>query len=129
MAIVNLGSLDIVIGQGFYEFIPFNYRDDSAYAIYADFVTNNFSSLFSFIRIYPYVEPNNGTPRLLSRHIDLEILAESQLFYLPFSNLIDGNGDCTLYVERLSRYTGGGEGETVNLTLSYDDSIRIGTWL
>lgn len=129
MAIVSLGTLDLSIGQGFYQYQPFAYRDRDAYIIYADFSTPNFSSIFSFIRIIPYIEPSGGTPRLLATYIDLEVLNVPQMFYFPTSRLFNGNGNCTFYVERISRYTGGGEGQTVNLSLSYDDNLTVNTWL
>ena len=128
MAIVNLGSNDIFIGQGFYIYSPFAYRSNRAYMIYAEFTSTNFSNLVSFVRIYPYVEPTGGVARLLSSYIDLEILDQTLMFYFPCSTLFNGNGDVSFYVERRSYWTGGGDGETVNLTLSYDDALFTATW-
>lgn len=129
MAIVILGQTDIFVGELPYLTNTFPYRDNRAYAIYVDFTSPNFSEVYSFIRIYPYVLPNNGTPRLIHPYLDLEIIDSPQLFYLPLSNLIDGNGNLSLRVERISIWHGGGNHVPVNITLSYDDDISVGTWL
>lgn len=129
MAIVSLGSVDLFIGAGFSIYTPFAYSGNRAYIIYAEFTSTNFSNLVSFVRIYPYVQPTGGTSRLLASYTDLEILDEPSMFYFPCSTLFNGNGDVSFYVERRSYWTGGGDGENVNLTLSYDDALFTNTWL
>ena len=129
MASVILGTFDLFIGQGPYITNPFSYRDRDAYAIYAVFTSSNFSNLYSFVRIYPFISPSGGVSRFISSYIDLEILNTPQLFYFPCSTLFDGDGDVSFYCERRSYYTGGGEGELVNLTISYDDALSVRTWL
>lgn len=129
MAIVSLGNFDIFVGETFKVYAPFAYRGNRAYAIYATFTSPNFSNVFSFIRIYPFIMPNNGTSRLVARPIDLEILDIPTLFLFPCSQLFDSNGAVSFYAERRSPYYGGGDGVLVNLELSYDDDLVTGTWL
>lgn len=129
MAIVILGQTDIFVGELPYFTNTFPYRDNRAYAIYVDFSSPNFNDVYSFIRIYPYILPNNGTPRLDSRYYDVQIIDTPQLFYLPLSNLLDGDGDLSLRVERISRWQGGGNHIPVNITLSYDDGLFTNSWL
>lgn len=129
MAIVNLGTFNLDIGQGPYISNTFAYNQRDAYAIYAEFTSTNFGNIFSFARIYPYVFPTGGVARLIAPYLDLEIIDLPQLFYFPCSKLFDGNGDAFFYIERRSFYTGGGDGEPVNLTLTYDDAVDVRTWL
>ena len=128
MALVDLGTSDLVLGQGYYIYDPFDYRQRDAYAIYATFNSSNFSNVFSFIRIYGYITPTGELPRLVSHYIDLEVWALPQLFYFPMSSLFDGNGTIEFYVERRSFYAGGRDGVDISLNLAYDDQISTPTW-
>lgn len=129
MAIVVLAQSAIAVGGGQIISDSFAYRDDRAYALYVEFSSTNFNEIFSFVRIYPYVQPNGGVARLYAPYFDVQILALPQLLLLPFSNLIDGNGNVSFYIERRSFYVGGGEGVPVDITLSYDDALAQRTWL
>lgn len=128
MAIVNLGSFDIFVGELPTIYSIFPYRSNRAYIIYAEFTSTDFASIVSFMRIYPYVTPTGEVSRLLSDYTDLEILDEPLMFYFPCSPLFGGNGDAAFYVERKSFWSGGGDGTPVNLTLSYDDQLFTSTW-
>ena len=129
MAIVVLAQSAIAVGGGQIISDSFAYRDNRAYALYVEFSSPDFNEIFSFVRIYPYTQPDGGVARLDARYFDVEILALPQILLLPFSNLIDGNGDVSFYIERRSFYVGGGEGEPVDITLSYDDDVSVRTWL
>lgn len=129
MAIVTLSQSPIAVGGGIVVSDSFAYRDNRAYALYVDFTSPDFNEIFSYVRIYPWIQPNNGVARFDSRYFDVEILSAPQFLLLPFSNLIDGNGDVNFYMERKSFYVGGGEGTPVEITLSYDDDLSVRTWL
>lgn len=129
MAIVVLGQTDIFVGELPYFTNTFSYRDSRAYGLYVDFASPNFSTVYSFIRIYPYVFPTGGIPRLIAQYIDLQIIDSPQLFYVPLSGLVDGNGDMSFRVERLSFWTGGGSAVPVTITVSYDDNLFVNSWL
>lgn len=129
MAIVILGQTDIFVGELAYFTNTFSYQDNRAYAIYADFTSPDFSAVYSFIRIYTYVLPNGGIPRAIHPYFDVEIIETPQLIYVPLSNLIDGNGDLSFRIQRISFWQGGGNHIPVNITVSYDDAISVRTWL
>lgn len=129
MAIVILAQSPIAVGGGQIISNSFAYRDRRAYALYVDFTSTDFSQIFSFIRIYPYVQPNGGVARLDARYYDVEITALPQILLYPATQLFDGNGNVSFYLERRSFYVGGGEGVEVDITLSYDDDVDVRTWL
>ncbi len=128
MAIVNLGTRVLNVGDNPAAYNAFDYIEDKAYAIYADFTVANFSCITSFIRIRPLVRRGGQPNRLLADYIDLTPLARPQLFYIPCSKLFGGDGNIRIFAERLSFWTGGGDGEPLSLELSYDDELETQTW-
>lgn len=129
MALVNLGTRQLFIGQGPYKYNSFSYKDDEAYAIYAAFTAVNFSNVFSFVRLFGYIIPTGETPRLIGHYLDLEVRPTNQLFYFPCSKLFDDDGTLAFWVERRSFYPGGRTEGNLSLNLSYDNAIKTKTWL
>lgn len=129
MAIVNLGTFDLAVGGGVETYGSLAYRFNRAYALYLTFTSDNFPALFSYVRIFPYIKPNGGLPRLLSHHTDVQITPEPQVFLFPCSRLFDADGDADFKVKRMSYIRTTGDRPTVNLTMTYDDNIEEPTWL
>lgn len=128
MAIVSLGTFPIVTKglEVFYN--PFSYNRRRAYGIYVLCTSSAFNNIFSYLRIRAQIEPNNLTPFRVSNTYELEIVPNLQFFFLPMSRLFDRNGDCTLLVERLPVFRGGGDRTEVTVELSYDDDVDVPSW-
>lgn len=128
MAIVDLGTFNMVTGLSPVAFIPFRYRQNRAYALNVIMTSTDFDQIFSYVRIMPYVMPNNALPFLLNYVTELEIMQVNQLFYFPASTLFDQNGDVEFRAQRLPRWKGAGDATPMTLQLTYDDDITTGSW-
>lgn len=129
MAVVNLGTETLIIGQNPVQFLPFPYDATQAYLIAGVFGVGDFSSIFSRARIRALLEP---APGLQFYHPDvqtLDILDGIVTFWLPMSPLFLGSGTVTLEAERLANRYGGADNQTaVTLNLLYEDTISVPTW-
>lgn len=128
MAIVDLGTISLVTGANPVAFAPFRYQRNRAYIINAIMTSINFDQVFSYVRIMPYIMPNNQLPFLLNEITELDIVQTNQSFYFAASTLFDQNGDVELRAQRLPRWRGAGDGSVMLLQLTYDDALDTGTW-
>lgn len=128
MAIVDLGNLPLVIGQLPAVFNPINFRDRDAYILFASFNTDNFDNVFSFVRVRWFIEVTGQPGYFDSRMIDLDILDTPQCLFFAASELYDGNGTMTPFAERRSFYVAGDDGVSVNMNLTWEDSVNVRTW-
>lgn len=129
MAIVNLGTNDLFVGQSPTTYGAVDYRTNRAYALYLDFTSDNFANVFSFIRIFPYIRANGLPPRLLSHYTDVQITPESQVFLFSATGLFDNNGEVDFMCQRRSFIRGTGDRPNVGLTITYDDALFTNSWL
>lgn len=130
MAIVDLGTRDLVVGQNPVVFDGFSFRDDRAYGIFGQFTISNTFNIFSRVEIRAVVDVPNNFDLLGHIIVPQEIQPRKFIFLYPFSGLYDGNGACRFEAQRLSNFAGGGGQEaTVTLNLSYDDANAVRTWL
>lgn len=130
MAVIDLGTNQINIGDLPVEYAPFSFRDNRAYLIQAITTIQFPENIFSQFRIRATID--NGTyVNVLTHHIiDIPVTVTPSTFLFPFSNLYDGNGDVTLQVERLNFVRGTSDTTgVVTLQLTYDDSADVRTWL
>lgn len=129
MTIVNLGTNDLFVGQSPTSYGAVDYRQNRAYALYMDFTSDNFANIFSYVRVFPYIRPNNLPPRLLSHYTDIQITLEPQLFLFSATQLFDANGEVDFLCQRRSFLRGTGDRPNVNLTITYDDALFTSSWL
>ena len=130
MALIDLGTRVLNIGDAPVAFDQFSFRDARAYLFNVTVsvpLPNNIFSNLSIRGVYTNAV-NSGyyTHHLLTYPITVRPF----VFLLPFSNLYDGNGDANIEMERLPFLSGGSDTAgpaTVNLT--YDDGADIRTWL
>lgn len=129
MAIVDLGTRQLEIGDIAQSYTPFNFRDDSAYLVKGQFTINNPNNIFSFVRVRAFLTIPGQTPFWAASFVELDIISEPFSFFYPFSNLYDGNGSAQFFAERISRKFGAGEiGTTISMNLFYDDRNRVQSW-
>jgi hypothetical protein len=128
MAIVDLGTFNMVTGALPVTFNSFSYNQNRAYAINVIMTSTDFNQVFSYIRIVPLVSPNGGVPFVLNDPQTLEIIPINQLFYFSASTLFDSNGTVEFRAERLPRWRGAGDARPMTLQLTYDDSLFTSSW-
>jgi hypothetical protein len=128
MAIVDLGTFDMITGALPVSFNSFPYRQNLAYGIKAIMTSADFNLIYSYLRLAPLITPNNSTSFLLDYNISLDILAVEQFFYFPASSLFERDGDVAFLAQRLPRWRGAGDSNPVTLQLIYDDSNTTQSW-
>lgn len=128
MAIVDLGTQNMVTGLNPVAFTPFAYDQTQAYGIGCLFTSGNFNLIFSDIRIFAVITMPSFPTFYDARPIIIEINAIPQLFFWAASPLFFGSGDVTFIAERRPRWRGAGDGTPVTLQLLYDDAITVPSW-
>lgn len=128
MAIIDLGTNALQIGQPPVTYLPFPFLITEAYGIGVVFATPNFSTIFSFVRIRTEWSVAGLPPFFSSDYYDLEVIAGIQIILIPASALYFANGTLTLYAQRRSFYVGGGDGQPLTMQLLYDDAVTTPTW-
>lgn len=128
MAIQNLGSFELFVGRAPREYGDLDYDIRRSYAIYLNFESSNFASIFSYVRLWTYVKPNGLPPLLLSDYADIQIMPVPQIHLVTATRLFDNDGTLEFFCQRRSYYVGGGDTPDVRLTITYDDQISGWRW-
>lgn len=128
MAIVSLGTRNVVIGDSPVAFNSFAFNQQLAYILYVSFTSAGFQNIFSVVRVRPRVEVAGSPTAVVAPFEELEIIPAVQILYFPASRLFGGNGNVTYLVERVSRIYGGDDGTEVTMELLYNDSMNVPSW-
>lgn len=130
MAIIDLGTRTISIGDLPSEYAPFFFDKDEAYIIRGTTTIEFPNNVYSVFRITPIFTNANNSGTRTHHDISIEITEGSFVFLLPFSGLYADDGTVTIRVERKPLIFGTGDtaGE-VTLNLTYDDEASEKTWL
>ena len=128
MAIVDLGTQNMVTGALPVAFTAFPYDQTQAYGIGCLFTSGDFNLIFSDIRLFAVITMPTFPTFYDSREIIIEINATPQLFMWAASPLFFGSGDVVFIAERRPRWRGAGDANPVTLQLLYDDAISVPSW-
>ena len=128
MAIIDLGTNALSVGQPPVAFTPFPYLITEAYGVGAVFSTPVFDSIFSFVRVRPQWQVTGLPPFFSADYYDLEVIAGIQIILIPASALYFANGTLTLFAQRRPFYAGAGDSPPLTLQLLYDDAVTTPTW-
>ena len=128
MAIVDLGTFALNIGDNPVAYIPFPFDQTQGYGVAAVFTSTDFDGIVSIVRVRPQFIVPGQPPVFQSEPYDLEVRPGIQLMFVPGSALYRGNGNIEMVAERVSFWTGGGDGIPLTMQLIYDDAITTPTW-
>lgn len=128
MAIVDLGTLNLVVGGGPVAYAAFPYDATTAIGVGAIFSSPNFGSIFSYVEIRVGILSGSLPLFLNAEPIRLDVSSVIQVMFVPFSPLYFGNGNCILTAERIPFWRGAGDGTPLTLNLLYDDALTVPTW-
>ena len=130
MAIIDLGTKAVSVGQTRQFYDPFEVDIKKAYLIFAEIQLTNQNNVFSYIRFNFLFTSDEGQGFFLPQTYDLEIFPSTQSFYLPMSELYVDDGLVTPAIIRLSNVRGGSDSDSgLTLCLFYDDDADVKTWL
>lgn len=129
MAIVNLGTRNLIIGDAPSVFDPFPFIRTEAYLFAATFTIANPANIFSDVTIKVFIDIPGLPDFLGAETVKLDIVSVLSTFYYPFSPLYQGDGQAFIIAERKSFIRGTAEADSdVSLNLIYDDAITVPTW-
>lgn len=125
MALQDLGTFTLTVGSLPSIYLPFQFNRRRGYGVRATFAASDFNSIFSFVRVTPFIDVAGEPSVYLADYVDLEILGQTQLFFFLGSDVYGGDGDVIFHAQRLSRYIGGDDLVNVTLNLAIEDSNII----
>ena len=129
MALVDLGTRSLQVGNVPSIYDPFPFLRTDAYLFGAVFNIQNLANIFSDITIRFLIDIPGLPDFLAPEPIRLEIVPVLSTFYYPFSPLFQGDGEASIIVERNSFIRGTGDADSlVSLNLFYDDAVTVPTW-
>jgi len=129
MAIVNLGTRNLVIGENPVSYDPFAYDVANAYIMAYQFTTVNFSSVFSRVKISPLIQISPTVSFSHPEPVTLDIEPGLRTVYIAMSSLFIANGTCVIQAQRLAnRYGGADNAPIVSLGILYEDTDVAPTW-
>lgn len=130
MAIVNLGTRLLAVGDAPARFTMFRYNQRRAYGIRGIQTLSDENTIFSRLRMTPIITNNAYGTFALRPSLNLAIAPGRFMFFLPFSRLVGANGQVVIQLERISTWTGGGVKESnLDVQLAYDNNDDIRSWL
>lgn len=128
MAIVSLGNNILITGFPEIAYSSFSYNQRRAYGIIVQCASPDFNNIFSYLRMSALIEPNSLIPFKPTDTYQFDIIPQQQMALIPMSRLFDGNGDCTLFLERIPYWRGAGDRTEVTVELSYNNMVDVPSW-
>lgn len=130
MAIVNLGSRSLDIGNAPVAFDGFDFRDARAYLFNVVLSIPKPDNVFSELLIKVVYNNQRNTGYYTHHLLRYPIVVRPFTFLVPFSALYDGDGTANIEMERVPLITGGSDAAgPIGITLTYDDAAAVRTWL
>lgn len=128
MAIVNLGTINPVVGDGLVLFDTFPFTQDRAYAIGLNISTDDEDAIYSFLRFRMQIEVSGQPSFIDTEFTDIDIF--NSLFVVKFacSPLYRGDGDLVPTIERIPFSPKAGDVYPITISAFYDDASFVPSW-
>ncbi len=129
MAIVDLGTRPLIVGNNPVVFDGFSFLRTEAYLFATTFTIANPNNIFSNVLIKTLIDIP-GLPNFIgATAITIDIVPVLSTFFYPFSPLYNGDGEAFFFIERIPFIRGGAEADSdVSLNIIYDDAVTVPTW-
>lgn len=130
MALIDLGTRLLNIGDAPVTFDSIEFKEDKAYSFTVNVAIERPNNVFSQLLIRGIYD-NDANGGYYTHHLlRYPISTRPFIFLFPFSKLYGGDGDLTIVMERVPLIKGGSDDAgDVQVMLTYDDNLEEGTWL